>query len=159
DSNKPVKSKTTNAILWKLEEVTPGTIAYAATVAHFVLAGDERFDKCGAQSGIIYASDYYQYKKTIIETISTPYMKETITAYNQFLFDGRPFEALGRIDVEHQMTMSNTPAVNDPTPDTPVVDPEIQNLIRGVETVDIQTAASSHDEVQNVHMPEARCSQ
>ncbi|PBK66637.1 hypothetical protein ARMSODRAFT_1021081 [Armillaria solidipes] len=60
-----------------------------------------------------------------------------------------------QIDVERQMMMS----INDPTPDTPVVDPEIQNLIRGVETVDIQTAASSHDEVQNVHMPEARHSQ
>ncbi len=32
DMNKPVKSKTTNAILWKLKEVTPGTIAYAAIV-------------------------------------------------------------------------------------------------------------------------------
>ncbi|PBK67897.1 hypothetical protein ARMSODRAFT_976633 [Armillaria solidipes] len=175
DSNKPVKSKTTNAILWKLEEVTPGTIAYAATVARFVLAGDECFDKRGAQSGINYASDYYQYKKTIIEAINTPYMKETITAYNQFLFDGRPsrhgsnrrgasdddveFVQLHEAFAAASDSESDTPAVNDPTPDTPVVDPEIQNLIRGVETVDIQTAASSHDEVQNVHMPEARHSQ
>ncbi len=54
---------------------------------------------------------------------------------------------------------SDTPAVNDPTPTTPVVDPEIQNLIQGVKTVDIQTSTSSHDEVQNVHLPEARRSQ
>ncbi len=57
---------------------------------------------------------------------------------------------------------SDTPMVNDPTPDTPttpVADPEIQNLIQGVKTVDIQTSTSSHDEVKNVHLPEARHSQ
>ncbi|KAK0232082.1 hypothetical protein EDD85DRAFT_792977 [Armillaria nabsnona] len=178
DLNKPVKSKTTNAVLWKLKEVTPGTIAYAAIIARFVLAGDERFDKWGAQSCINYASDYYQYKKTIIETIRTPYMKETITAYNRFLFDGRPsrhgsnqreatdddveFVELHEAFATASDSESDTPMVNDSTPDTPttpVVDPEIQNLIRGVETVDIQTSTSSHDEVQNVHLPEARHSQ
>ncbi|PBK62837.1 hypothetical protein ARMSODRAFT_980465 [Armillaria solidipes] len=147
DSNKPVKSKTTNAILWKLEEVTPGTIAYAATVACFVLAGDERFDKRGAQSGINYASDYYQYKKTIIETISTPYMKETITTYNQFLFDGRPSRhGLNRCgvsddDVEFVQLHEAFATGSYSESDTPA------------------TAASSHNEVQNVHMPEARHSQ
>ncbi|PBK81390.1 hypothetical protein ARMGADRAFT_1091288 [Armillaria gallica] len=148
DLNKPVKSKTMNAVLWKLKEVTPRTIAYAAIVACFVLAGDKRFDKQGAQSCINYASDYYQYKKTIIETISTPYMKETITVYNQFLFDGRPsrhssnqreatdddveFVELHKAFVTASDSESDTPVVNDPTPDiptTPVVDPEIQNLI------------------------------
>ncbi len=95
--------------------------------------------------------------------------------YNRFLFDGRPlrhssnrceatdddveFVELHKAFATASDSESDTPAVNNPTPTTPVVDPEIQNLIQGVKTVDIQTSTSSHDEVQNVHLPEAKHSQ
>ncbi|KAK0457559.1 uncharacterized protein EV420DRAFT_1689055 [Desarmillaria tabescens] len=172
-TKKAVKSKQTNAFLWKLTETSPGTMAYAATVARFVLSGDECFDKRGGRSGINYASDYYQYKRTIIEAISTSHMKQTITAYNRFLFDEKPsrlgtnqrgtscdddneFIELQEAFADVSDAESDTPMANDAPPDavmTVTADPEVQELIQGVKMVNFQLEAPSNKEQE---VPEIR---
>ncbi|KAK0466928.1 uncharacterized protein EV420DRAFT_1698985 [Desarmillaria tabescens] len=172
-TKKAVKSKQTNAFLWKLTETSPGTMAYAATVARFVLSGDERFDKRGGRSGINYASDYYQYKRTIIEAISTSHMKQTIAAYNRFLFDEKPsrlgtnqcgtscdddneFIELQEAFADVSDAESDTPMANDAPPDammTVTANPEVQELIQGVKMVNFQLEAPSNKEQE---VPEIR---
>ncbi|KAK0492036.1 hypothetical protein EDD18DRAFT_1109439 [Armillaria luteobubalina] len=86
---KVVKKKPTNAVLWNMERITPGTIAFAAIIACYVLSGDERFDKRGGRSLILYAADFKYYKMTIIQNLNKSHMVETIAAFNRCLFEGR----------------------------------------------------------------------
>ncbi|KAK0238764.1 hypothetical protein EDD85DRAFT_755373, partial [Armillaria nabsnona] len=86
---KAIKKKPTNGILWGMNEVTPGAIAFAAIMARFVLSGDERFDEHGARSHIHYAADFKLYKSTIIKYLDKRHMKDTIAAFNQFVFKDR----------------------------------------------------------------------
>ncbi|KAK0489600.1 hypothetical protein EDD18DRAFT_1359488 [Armillaria luteobubalina] len=81
------KKKPTNGILWGMNEVTPGAIAFVAIMAHFVLSGNEHFNKRGAHSHIQYAADFKLYKFTIIKYLDKRHMKDTITAFNQFVFE------------------------------------------------------------------------
>ncbi|KAK0471579.1 hypothetical protein IW261DRAFT_1425018 [Armillaria novae-zelandiae] len=86
---KVIKKKPTNAVLWNLDRITPGTIAFAAIIARYVLSGDEHFDKRGGRSLIPYAVDFKFYKMTIIKNLNKTHMVETIATFNQCLFDGR----------------------------------------------------------------------
>ncbi|KAK0478042.1 hypothetical protein EDD18DRAFT_1114372 [Armillaria luteobubalina] len=83
------KKKPTNGILWGMNEVTPGAIAFVAIMAHFVLSGNKHFDKCGTRSHIQYAADFKLYKSTIIKYLNKHHMKDTIAAFNQFVFEDR----------------------------------------------------------------------
>ncbi|KAK0483352.1 hypothetical protein IW261DRAFT_1561159 [Armillaria novae-zelandiae] len=81
-----IKKKPTNRILWGMNEITPGAIMFAAIMACFVLSGDEHFDKRGGCSQIQYAVDFKLYKSTIIKYFDKRHMKDTVTAFNQFVF-------------------------------------------------------------------------
>ncbi|KAK0482014.1 hypothetical protein EDD18DRAFT_1112815 [Armillaria luteobubalina] len=83
------KKKPTNGILWGMNEVTPGAIAFTAIMACFVLSGDEHFDKRGVRSHIQYAADFKLYKSTIIKYLNKRHMKDTIATFNQFVFEDR----------------------------------------------------------------------
>ncbi|PBK84235.1 hypothetical protein ARMGADRAFT_1037361 [Armillaria gallica] len=83
---KAIKKKPTNGILWGMNEVTPGAIAFAAIMAHFVLSGNERFNEHGARSHIHYTADFKLYKSTIIKYLDKRHMKDTVTAFNRFVF-------------------------------------------------------------------------
>ncbi|KAK0476005.1 hypothetical protein EDD18DRAFT_1115669 [Armillaria luteobubalina] len=83
------KKKPTHAVLWKVEQITPGAIAFVAIVARYVLSGDERFDKRGGHSCIPYAADFKFYKTTIIQNLNKSHMVETIAAFNRYLFEGQ----------------------------------------------------------------------
>ncbi|KAK0492587.1 hypothetical protein EDD18DRAFT_1357859 [Armillaria luteobubalina] len=84
-----------------MNEVTPGAIAFVAIMAHFVLSGNERFDKHGAHSHIQYAANFKLYKSTIIKYLNKHHMKDTIAAFNQFVFEdqgldhNKPFKVQG----------------------------------------------------------------
>ncbi|KAK0186790.1 hypothetical protein F5146DRAFT_1004856 [Armillaria mellea] len=86
---KVTRMKPTNAVLWKLEQITPGAIAFVAIMAHYVLSGDRHFDMHGACLLIPYAADFKFYKMTIIKNLNETYMMETITMFNHHLFQGR----------------------------------------------------------------------
>ncbi|KAK0472377.1 hypothetical protein IW261DRAFT_1570966 [Armillaria novae-zelandiae] len=86
---KVIKKKPTNTVLWNLDQITPGAIAFAAIIARYVLSGDEHFDKRGGRSLIPYAADFKFYKMTIIKNLNKTHMVETIAAFNRCLFDGR----------------------------------------------------------------------
>ncbi|KAK0488464.1 hypothetical protein IW261DRAFT_1556929 [Armillaria novae-zelandiae] len=73
---KVIKKKPTNAVLWNLERITPGAIAFAAIMARYVLSGDEHFDK-------------RVLKMMIIKNLNKTHMVETIAAFNRCLFEGR----------------------------------------------------------------------
>ncbi|KAK0218428.1 hypothetical protein EDD85DRAFT_797558 [Armillaria nabsnona] len=90
--SKAIKKKPTNRILWGMNEVTPGAIAFAAIMACFVLSGDERFDECGARSHIHYAADFKLYKSTIIKYLDKRHMKDTVAAFNRFVFKDRSLD-------------------------------------------------------------------
>ncbi|KAK0191530.1 hypothetical protein F5146DRAFT_1001333 [Armillaria mellea] len=72
--------------LWGMNKVTPGAIAFTAIMAHFVLSGDIHFNEHGAHSHIHYAADFKLYKSTIIKYLNKCHMKDTDTAFNQFVF-------------------------------------------------------------------------
>ncbi|KAK0493606.1 hypothetical protein EDD18DRAFT_1356561 [Armillaria luteobubalina] len=83
------KKKLTHAVLWKVEQITPGTITFVAIVARYVLSGDEHFDKRSGHSRIPYAANFKFYKMTIIQNLNKSHMVETIIAFNRYLFEGR----------------------------------------------------------------------
>ncbi|KAK0487672.1 hypothetical protein IW261DRAFT_1558725 [Armillaria novae-zelandiae] len=89
NERKVIKKKPTNAVLWNLERITPGAIAFAAIIARYVLSGDERFDKRGGRSLILYAADFKFYKMTIIKNLNKTHMMETVAMFNRCLFEGR----------------------------------------------------------------------
>ncbi|KAK0462145.1 hypothetical protein IW261DRAFT_1428213 [Armillaria novae-zelandiae] len=89
NERKVIKKKPTNAVLWNLERITPGAIAFAAIIARYVLSGDERFDKHGGRSLIPYAADFKFYKMTIIKNLNKTHMMETVATFNCCLFEGR----------------------------------------------------------------------
>ncbi|KAK0460751.1 hypothetical protein IW261DRAFT_1577575 [Armillaria novae-zelandiae] len=89
NERKIIKKKPTNAVLWNLERITPGAIAFAAIIARYVLSGDEHFDKRGGCSLIPYAADFKFYKMTIIKNLNKTHMMETVTSFNCCLFEGR----------------------------------------------------------------------
>ncbi|KAK0471473.1 hypothetical protein IW261DRAFT_1571983 [Armillaria novae-zelandiae] len=84
-----IKKKPTNRILWGMNEITPGAIMFTAIMACFVLSGDERFDKHGGRSQIQYAVDFKLYKSTIVKYFDKRHMKDTVAAFNQFVFQDR----------------------------------------------------------------------
>ncbi|KAK0505525.1 hypothetical protein EDD18DRAFT_1098872 [Armillaria luteobubalina] len=86
---KVTKKKPTSAVLWKVEQITPGAIAFAAIVACYVLSGDKHFDKCGGRSRIPYAADFKFYKMTIVKNMNKSHMVDTVTVFNHYLFEGR----------------------------------------------------------------------
>ncbi|KAK0493744.1 hypothetical protein EDD18DRAFT_1356205 [Armillaria luteobubalina] len=81
------KKKPMNRILWGMNKVTPGAITFMAIMACFVLSGNELFDKHGARSHIQYAANFKLYKSTIIKYLDKRHMKDTIAAFNQFVFE------------------------------------------------------------------------
>ncbi|KAG2053285.1 hypothetical protein BDR06DRAFT_1008914, partial [Suillus hirtellus] len=58
----------TNAWKWNLEHVTPGSIAWAAVIAIFLLSPDTEFQKSGTgkSSGINYKDLFFHYKKLLL---------------------------------------------------------------------------------------------
>ncbi|KAG1857142.1 hypothetical protein F4604DRAFT_1524620, partial [Suillus subluteus] len=58
----------TNARKWNLEHVTPGSIAWAAIIAIFLLLPDTEFQKLGTgkSSGIHYKDLFFHYKKLLL---------------------------------------------------------------------------------------------
>ncbi|KAK0473859.1 hypothetical protein IW261DRAFT_1569208 [Armillaria novae-zelandiae] len=69
NKRKIIKKKPTNAVLWNLERITPGAIAFAAIIAHYVLSGDEHFDKHGGRSLIPYAADFKPSPRSIVASL------------------------------------------------------------------------------------------
>ncbi|KAK0490116.1 hypothetical protein EDD18DRAFT_1358753 [Armillaria luteobubalina] len=103
------KKKPTNRILWGMNEVTPGAIAFVAIMARFVLSGNEHFDKHGARSHIQYTADFKLYKSTIIKYLDKRHMKDTVATFNQFVFEdwGLDHNSLMRSPSKCKESMSN----------------------------------------------------
>ncbi|KAK0211609.1 hypothetical protein IW262DRAFT_1301549 [Armillaria fumosa] len=83
------KKKPTNAVLWKVEQITPGAIAFAAIVDCYVLSGDKHFDKHGACLRIPYAANFKFYKMMIIKNLNKSHIVKTIAMFNCYLFEGQ----------------------------------------------------------------------
>ncbi|KAK0477549.1 hypothetical protein IW261DRAFT_1565849 [Armillaria novae-zelandiae] len=89
NERKVIKKKPTNAVLWNLEQITPGTITFVAIIARYVLFGDKHFDKHGGCLLTLYATDFKFYKMTIIKNLNKTHMMETIATFNCCLFEGQ----------------------------------------------------------------------
>ncbi|KAK0465698.1 hypothetical protein IW261DRAFT_1574915 [Armillaria novae-zelandiae] len=134
NERKVIKKKPTNAVLWNLERITPGTITFAAIIACYVLSGDEHFDKHGGRSLIPYVMDFKFYKMTIIKNLNKTHMMETIATFNCCLFeDDDPFDVQV---VDETIAHNSEPAL------AATADVAVDELASSIAGVTLDTAAS-----------------
>ncbi|KAG1884710.1 hypothetical protein F4604DRAFT_1919192 [Suillus subluteus] len=68
-----------NSKLWGVSTITPGALAWSATMAIFLLSPDTTFsqDGQGKNSGIQYKNLFHSFKKILVCCWSTPYLTKT----------------------------------------------------------------------------------
>ncbi|KIM54204.1 hypothetical protein SCLCIDRAFT_90871, partial [Scleroderma citrinum Foug A] len=77
-----------NATKWEVTKVTPGLLAWVATILNFLLTNDQSFTYTGkgATTGILYTAMFYSYKKFLIMKWDSPFHKEVMRCINAFVF-------------------------------------------------------------------------
>ncbi|KAI6002188.1 hypothetical protein F5J12DRAFT_723181, partial [Pisolithus orientalis] len=81
----------TNGQKWKVTVVTPGSIAWVATVCMFLLSPDKKFpgNGCGQISKIDYYQVFHAYKHVLITKWTGCHIQNVVTEMNHFMF-GNP---------------------------------------------------------------------
>ncbi|KAG1762611.1 hypothetical protein EDD22DRAFT_1026726 [Suillus occidentalis] len=84
----PCGGSKTNARKWSLQQVTPGSIAWAAVIVIFLLSPDTEFPGSGVgkSSTINYKDLFFQYKKLLITKWETKRIKTIVTNINRYVF-------------------------------------------------------------------------
>ncbi|KAG1862821.1 hypothetical protein DFJ58DRAFT_725304 [Suillus subalutaceus] len=75
---------------WSFQQVTPGSIAWAAVIAIFLLSPDTEFPGSGVgkSSTLNYKDLFFQYKKLLIAKWGTKRIKTIVTNINNHVFGG-----------------------------------------------------------------------
>ncbi|KAH7904489.1 hypothetical protein BJ138DRAFT_1237336 [Hygrophoropsis aurantiaca] len=73
---------------WGIVTITPGAIAWAATMAKFLASPDESFEPIGATSGIHYSEDFAEFKRLLIANSASPVTKSLIQFFNNGVLSG-----------------------------------------------------------------------
>ncbi|KAI5999359.1 hypothetical protein F5J12DRAFT_691142, partial [Pisolithus orientalis] len=76
---------------WQVTAVTPGSIAWAATMCMFLLSPDKEFpgNGCGAISKIDYYQVFCAYKQVLIMKWTDHHIQKIVMEMNHFVF-GNP---------------------------------------------------------------------
>ncbi|KAG2034407.1 hypothetical protein BDR03DRAFT_842599, partial [Suillus americanus] len=87
----------TNARKWNFEQVTPGSIAWAAIIVIFLLSPDTKFQKSGLgkSSGINYKDLFYHYKKLLLTKLDSHHIQTIIQNINREVFSSAKSSASG----------------------------------------------------------------
>ncbi|KAG1858284.1 hypothetical protein C8R48DRAFT_579702, partial [Suillus tomentosus] len=87
----------TNARKWNFEQVTPGSIAWAAVIAIFLLSPDTEFQKSGLgkSSGINYKNLFYHYKKLLLTKWDSRRIQTIVQNINREVFGSAKSSASG----------------------------------------------------------------
>ncbi|KAG1879751.1 hypothetical protein F4604DRAFT_1522489, partial [Suillus subluteus] len=86
----PCGGSKTNAHKWSFQQVTPGSIVWAAVIAIFLLSPDTEFPGSGVGklSTLNYKDLFFQYKKLLIAKWGTKRIKTIVTNINNHVFGG-----------------------------------------------------------------------
>ncbi|KAI5985052.1 hypothetical protein EDD15DRAFT_2176328, partial [Pisolithus albus] len=78
----------TNGRKWQVSAVTPGAIAWAATICLFVLSPDSEFPGCGIRqtSKINYYEVFRGYKRVLVVKWADPHIQKIAGELNSFVF-------------------------------------------------------------------------
>ncbi|KAG1888649.1 hypothetical protein F4604DRAFT_1530314, partial [Suillus subluteus] len=84
----PCGRSKTNARKWSFQQVTPGSIAWAAVIAIFLLSPDTEFPGSGVgkSSMINYRDLFFQYKKMLVSKWDTRRIKNIIASIENHIF-------------------------------------------------------------------------
>ncbi|KAG2342601.1 hypothetical protein BDR05DRAFT_861724, partial [Suillus weaverae] len=84
----PCGGSKTNTRKWSFQQVMPGSIAWAAVIAIFLLLADTEFlgSGVGKSSTINYKDLFFQYKKLLITKWETKWIKNIMTNINHYVF-------------------------------------------------------------------------
>ncbi|KIM66048.1 hypothetical protein SCLCIDRAFT_111524, partial [Scleroderma citrinum Foug A] len=80
----------TNGQRWRVSAVTPGCIAWAATLLMFLLSPDSEFpgNGTGTVSKIMYRSVFREYKRLLVIKWADPHIQVIVAEMNKFVFRG-----------------------------------------------------------------------
>ncbi|KAH7920930.1 hypothetical protein BV22DRAFT_1132700 [Leucogyrophana mollusca] len=83
-----------NGKIWRITASTPGSLAWSAVIAIFLLSPDKGFSKtnAGTQSKMDYRNMFYNYKKLFITSWHTRRLRDIVKNINEYVF-GRPTAA------------------------------------------------------------------
>ncbi|KAI6018656.1 hypothetical protein BKA83DRAFT_4496147 [Pisolithus microcarpus] len=78
----------TNGCKWQVSAVTPGAIAWAATICMFVLSPDSKFPSngVGQSSKTNYYEVFHGYKCVLVMKWANPHIQKIISELNSFIF-------------------------------------------------------------------------
>ncbi|KAI6018506.1 hypothetical protein BKA83DRAFT_4036990, partial [Pisolithus microcarpus] len=78
----------TNGCKWQVSVVTPGAIAWAATICMFMLSPDSKFpgNSIGQPSKINYYEVFHGYKCVLIMKWADPHIQKIVSEVNSFVF-------------------------------------------------------------------------
>ncbi|KAG1901004.1 uncharacterized protein F5891DRAFT_1188113 [Suillus fuscotomentosus] len=106
----------TNTRKWNLEQVTPGSIAWATVIAIFLLSPDMEFQKSGLgkSSGINYKDLFYHYKKLLLTKWDSHRIQTIVQNINREVFGSAKSSASGPAGQEdHSSEIIHTMSVLD----------------------------------------------
>ncbi|KAG1888881.1 uncharacterized protein F5891DRAFT_921186, partial [Suillus fuscotomentosus] len=78
----------TNSMKWSVRQVTPGSIAWAAVLAIFLLSPDTEFSSAGIgkRSTISYKDLFFTYKKVLVTKWKTKRIVHIVSNINNYIF-------------------------------------------------------------------------
>ncbi|KAI5982874.1 hypothetical protein EDD15DRAFT_2138479, partial [Pisolithus albus] len=78
----------TNGRRWQVSAVTPGSIAWAATICMFLLSPDSEFpgNGIGHTSKIDYYEVFWAYKRVLVVKWTDPHIQQIVGEMNAFVF-------------------------------------------------------------------------
>ncbi|KAG1735251.1 hypothetical protein EDD22DRAFT_787730, partial [Suillus occidentalis] len=79
----------TNSLKWSVRQVTPGSIAWAAVIAIFLISPDTEFSSTGIgkKSNINYKNLFFHYKKILVTKWTTKRIAAIVTNINKYIFN------------------------------------------------------------------------
>ncbi|KAG1808014.1 uncharacterized protein BJ212DRAFT_1204512, partial [Suillus subaureus] len=93
----------TNTRKWNLEHIMPGSIAWAAVIAIFLLSPDTEFQKSGTgkSSGINYKDLFFHYKKLLLTKWDSRHIKTIVQNIDQEVFGAMKSSASAATQEDH----------------------------------------------------------
>ncbi|KAG1821703.1 uncharacterized protein BJ212DRAFT_1297042 [Suillus subaureus] len=78
----------TNSMKWSIQQVLPGSIAWAAVIGIFLLSPDTEFSSSSVskRSTISYKELFFNYKKVLVSKWSTKCIKAIVTNIDHYIF-------------------------------------------------------------------------
>ncbi|KAG1889167.1 hypothetical protein F4604DRAFT_1492027, partial [Suillus subluteus] len=100
----------TNARKWNLEHVMPGSIAWAAIIAIFLLLPDTEFQKLGTgkSSGIHYKDLFFHYKKLLLTKWDSRCIQTIVQNIDREVFSSAKSSASAATQEDHSSEVIHT---------------------------------------------------